>query len=893
MNDLFPGAMLRTGRALCPSCGAPNPLENQGPRVTCTYCGTVSHVERRLRTKEPNEREERKVPEDWTPSHLLRGLDKERAACAGCGAELELEGDQDLVTCSGCGCVSKVERRMRSVAPEIESGENPATVKLLERLRTGTDLAERVMLATAAFEGWSHVNDTMAGRIEEVIAILETEDPRLAHAVGGIVGKLLCQGEPLYSAAVLAAAERHLFHKNASRVLLWQLGLGPGICLKRLLDAADVLWQQGELDRASTALWAAGTLLGRNYPDHPTIAAIVLYRLLYLHGPVLGWALRLVRGQGGLSHRLPAETLLQFLDDCALERPSLVPEISRSFYDTRIENATDYGARIDLYKRLATPAAKAALLRILPSPPAGTSLRVVKATHDLLVAALDDPELSEAATEALLEHMRRGVPAAIHALVKTRKDALPEDLRRAYLDQVKESPHLAKLPPRNWEPAKPEPRSPEIEEATRLYEEGIHRAVDLWNRETDVLRKYREIVRERSPLMAAAARGDREEVARLAAQGDVNATNSYDRTALMFAAESGHADVIELLGADRSLRDRDGKTAIMLAAEAGHVEAVRALAGTASLDQEALRAAFEADRVAVLEVLLAAGADPDALDEEAATPLMTCAKRGRLDVATLLVDAGAQFDHQDNAGKSALMHAAEAGQTKIVGFLIERGADPDLTTPEGDGALHLAARAGHADVVELLAGKVADVNAKGAGGKSALARAQELGHSAVASVLAARGATLAGDVAVLLEAVEKRDLARVRELLDAGMSPDARNKDGWSVLYLSIRKSEPGIFWLLLERGAAPDAEVLSRLVTVYWKEAIAMVLARGLPVDACDKKGETALMVAAMKGMVDVAELLLRKGADPKRRDAQGADAIEFAKMRRDNDAMIRLLGG
>ncbi|MBI3724804.1 ankyrin repeat domain-containing protein [bacterium] len=894
MNDLFPHAMFVTRRALCPGCGAPMPLGEGGPGIRCSYCGVVAQVERRLRTKEPEHEPEKKVPLDWTPSHLIRGGESEIAACSACGAEVVILGDQDIVPCKSCSGVSKVERRMRRVEPlHVEAGEDAHVVRLLARLRTSTDLAERVTLAKDAFDSWSCVNDTMAGRIGEVFEVLETADPRLAHAAGEVVGKLLCSDNVLYHAAVLAAAERHLFHKNASRVLLYQLGLGPGLCMKRLLDAADVLWRHGEVERGSTALWAANTLLGRNYPDHPTIAAIVLYRMLYLHGPVLAWALKFARGEGGIGYRYATATLIQFIDDCAVERPGLVPEIRRAFHGSGIEHATDYGARLDLYSKLATTEARATLLRLLPPPPKGTALRVAKAAHDVLAGALDDPGLSGAATEALVVQMKQGVPASIHALVKERRDALPEALRRAYLEQVKDSPHLSPLPPKYWESEKPEPTAPELAEAARLYDEGIHLAVNLWNKEAESLSHYWEIIRERSPLMVAAGRGEVEKVKELRAQGDVNATNAFGRTALMFAAENGHALAIRALEADRSRRDRDGKTAIMLAAEGGHEDAVRALLGTASLDQEALRVAFQADRVEIMRILLESGADPDGLEEDGSTPLMECAKRGRLDKAAVLLDAQAQIDHQDNGGKSSLMHAAEAGHADMAALLIRRGANVDLTTPEEDSALILAARAGHEAVVALLAGKVAFLNRRGPGGKSALAWAQESGHAAVARALVASGASLAGDEVLLVEAVEKRDLERVRELLDAGMTPDVRDKDGQSVLHRSIRRSEPEVFWLLLERGAKPDAEDLVRLVVVYWKEAIPALLSRGLHVDARDHRGETALMVAAMKGYVDIAELLLSKGADRSLTDARGDDAVEFAKMRRDNDEMIRLLGG
>jgi hypothetical protein len=56
---------------------------------------------------------------------------------------------------------------------------------------------------------------------------------------------------------------------------------------------------------------------------------IVLYRMIYLTGPVLSWSLRLAQGRMGLGFEYPQETLLRFIDDCAAERPNLVPEIQK------------------------------------------------------------------------------------------------------------------------------------------------------------------------------------------------------------------------------------------------------------------------------------------------------------------------------------------------------------------------------------------------------------------------------------------------------------------------------------------------------------------------------------------------------------------------------------
>lgn len=51
-------------------------------------------------------------------------------------------------------------------------------------------------------------------------------------------------------------------------------------------------------------------------------------------------------------------------------------------------------------------------------------------------------------------------------------------------------------------------------------------------------------------------------------------------TALLWAADMGHLDVLELLlqtGADPNLQDENGLTALLWAADRGHVDCVKAL----------------------------------------------------------------------------------------------------------------------------------------------------------------------------------------------------------------------------------------------------------------------------------------------------------------------------
>ncbi len=654
------------------------PLRGGRAQVRCGFCGGTFVLERRLREAEPDvPPERRRVTAEWTPAHISGGTAVEKASCWGCGNLLDFSSDQAIVTCSCCGSESKIERRTRRLDPEIPiaEGEDPKTAALVDGIRRSTDLAQRVTLAEELTQ-WVRINRTLARRAPQIMEVMQTCDFRLAHVLGDVIGKLLCQGDVLLRDSVACAAPDFVCDLSGSRALLWHLGLGSGVCLKPLLDAADILWQHGAAELAGMAMWAANILLGRNYSEHTVLGKIILYRMIYLDGPVLGWALNFAHNKS-LGYSYPTATLLRFIDDCAAERPALVPAVREAIYDPPLTDERDYRARLDLFATLRTVEARETLLRTLPAPPQGTSLRLLTATLDLLVGLLDDQSLSDASTTALAKIMDQGVPGRLHQLVKEKGDSLPDEFRRAYLKHVPDSEYLTSPPPTTNRPWEKQSLGAEIEKAREQYSEFLKRAVDSWDREKEAVKRYSEIIRDRTPLMEAAGRGDVNQVKlSLAGGADINDKNGYGRTALMFAAESGHQAVVDELvkgGAKVADHDREGLTALMIAAEGGHASVVSQLLGEADDDhrQDAYHKALAARRFAIIKLLLEAGADPDMLDEQRRTPLMAAARDGDCELARTLMAGGAMLDHQDNQGLTALDHATQAGQKGMVNLLTD------------------------------------------------------------------------------------------------------------------------------------------------------------------------------------------------------------------------------
>ena len=90
-------------------------------------------------------------------------------------------------------------------------------------------------------------------------------------------------------------------------------------------------------------------------------------------------------------------------------------------------------------------------------------------------------------------------------------------------------------------------------------------------------------------------------------------------------------------------KDNDGKTALMYAAEKGQKETV--------------------------ELLLAKGADINAKDKYGKTALMYAARKGYKEIVELLLAKGADINAKDKYGKTALDYAKGKNKEKIVEYL--------------------------------------------------------------------------------------------------------------------------------------------------------------------------------------------------------------------------------
>ena len=163
-----------------------------------------------------------------------------------------------------------------------------------------------------------------------------------------------------------------------------------------------------------------------------------------------------------------------------------------------------------------------------------------------------------------------------------------------------------------------------------------------------------------TPLIAAAQTASYDNVKLLLERGaDVNARNSDGDTALSMAGwTEDNLQMVRLLlkhGADPNLRKSDGGTVLHQACLFSEVEVIRVLLESGAdpniRDNDGDRAIHRlglrysdpmlSPGVRALELLLNAGADPDASNQFGFTPLFECSQGGNIEAARLLIRHGA------------------------------------------------------------------------------------------------------------------------------------------------------------------------------------------------------------------------------------------------------------
>jgi ankyrin repeat protein len=340
-----------------------------------------------------------------------------------------------------------------------------------------------------------------------------------------------------------------------------------------------------------------------------------------------------------------------------------------------------------------------------------------------------------------------------------------------------------------------------------------------------------------TPLMAAIAGGNRraDYMVRwlLYAGADPNKQDQNGNSALHHAAMMNLLEVIpDLLehGALVTLENNEGQTPADVARYSTMKQRLRAAgvgieSGAIPLDEQFL-SAVKAGDFAGAERLLEAGADPDLTgSDNAYLPLYHAAFNNDNAMVELLLAYGADVNQGDRSGYAALETAALYDYVDIINTLLAHGADPNRRNQlwSADTPFLSAVEWGEYETVQALLDGGADVNLADSSGMTPLIKLIRLSGGDVPRITAL--------------------------LLDAGADPNHQDDVGWTALHYA-RTAD--VLQQLIKRGANLNLQdnqgqtPLHIAVILENADTAALLLESGAAADIQDHNGRTPLDLAA-----------------------------------------------
>ncbi|MBI5919769.1 MAG: ankyrin repeat domain-containing protein [Nitrosomonadales bacterium] len=370
----------------------------------------------------------------------------------------------------------------------------------------------------------------------------------------------------------------------------------------------------------------------------------------------------------------------------------------------------------------------------------------------------------------------------------------------------------------------------------------------------------------RQALLRAANIGDLPAIERLLAEGtSANARGYADVTPLLVAVMDNRLDAVRLLlrkGANVNARTEDDWTPLLSATLYGAEDIVAELLKTgadikfARNGQTALMLAAEKGHAGIVRQLLAQGAEVDRRNSQHYnfTALMYAALGGHASAVQALLDGRANLALKDEKEFSPILHAAEKGDWPTLEVLLKAGANPRETTPKrGVDIMTSLVRSNRIDDVEAAIRYGIELNTQVCNGFSPLMYTIKNGNRRLVSLLKEHGARYREigkeGWTSLMSALEHLDTASAQQLIAAGADVRATDSHGVSALTLASAFGLTEVADAIIKKGA--DVNLVDR----GWQE--------------------TPLMYAVENGNKKLVELLVNNGADPNRKDIDGDSVL------------------
>ncbi|XP_078016913.1 uncharacterized protein LOC117247896 isoform X50 [Epinephelus lanceolatus] len=225
-----------------------------------------------------------------------------------------------------------------------------------------------------------------------------------------------------------------------------------------------------------------------------------------------------------------------------------------------------------------------------------------------------------------------------------------------------------------------------------------------------------------------------------------------------------------------------------------------------------LRAARAGNLEKVLDYLKS-GVEINICNQNGLNALHLASKEGHVEVVAELLKLDAAVDAATKKGNTALHIASLAGQTEVVKELVTNGANVNAQSQNGFTPLYMAAQENHLEVVRFLLEHNASQSMATEDGFTPLAVALQQGHDQVVSLLLENDTKGKVRLPALHIAARKDDTKAAALLLQNDHNADVESKmmvnrtteSGFTPLHIAAHYGNINVATLLLNRGAAVD----------------------------------------------------------------------------------------
>ena len=230
-----------------------------------------------------------------------------------------------------------------------------------------------------------------------------------------------------------------------------------------------------------------------------------------------------------------------------------------------------------------------------------------------------------------------------------------------------------------------------------------------------------------------------------------------------------------------------------------------------------------------VRALVAQKANVNVRSDDGSTALLWAAHWNDAETAGLLLSAGADANAANDFQMTPLVEACTNVNSALVRLLLKSGANPNTAIATGETPLMTCARSGSADAVRMLIEYGAAVNAK----------------------------EPAENQTALMWAATERHPDVVKALIDAHADLRAHSKQGFTALHFAAREGDIESVKVFLAAGV--DVNFLTQVEGGANRVTSQLGIAKTI-----GTLGYTPLLVAVVRGQVDLALYLLDHGADP-----------------------------